>query len=196
MLTPGAWTHWNDITGFAIDIFGIWGEIWGDGVNLGGTEWDDANSLSGDGWSSDCKIETGFQCKGTNCYEIIRPTARVSSVSNENLVSIEFSELVKFSSYSEMKDNLRWNIKGPDSPYEFEFEIHDPDQTLRNSIAFNTMQVSIFNIKASLRGGGIEKVELWLEDLTSVTDIVGNKMSEGKISGNLNYYDYISSGLY
>jgi len=58
------------------------------------------------------------------------------------------------------------------------------------------MQVSIFNIKASLRGGGIEKVELWLEDLTSVTDIVGNKMSEGKISGNLNYYDYISSGLY
>ena len=56
------------------------------------------------------------------------------------------------------------------------------------------MYVSISNIKATINGGGIETVDFWFEDLSVITDIVGNHISEGKISGNLNYFEYISEG--
>ena len=56
------------------------------------------------------------------------------------------------------------------------------------------MQVFVFNIKSSITGGGIELIECWFDDLTVITDIIGNNMSEGKISGNLNPFEYITSG--
>jgi len=193
MLTPGSCTHWESVTGFEINLFGVWSEVWGDGLNFGGTEWDDGNNQDGDGWSSLCEVETGYKWEGTLWYEIVSPTATIVRMSSLNTATIQFSEPVKFSNYSSMKENLKWSIKGPNSPYKFEFSIVDP-KTLENSDNFTTMYVSISNIKTTINGGGIETAEFWFEDLSVITDIAGNHMSEGRISGNLNYFEYISDG--
>lgn len=39
-------------------------EVCGDGLRLGHEECDDGNSISGDGCSSDCRVEAGFRCMG------------------------------------------------------------------------------------------------------------------------------------
>jgi len=96
MVTPGTCTYCNDVTGYRISVFGVWEEICGDGLNFGETEWDDANSLDGDGWSSIWKLETGFKWNGTYWYEIVSPTAIVGRVSADNVVTFAFSEPVKF----------------------------------------------------------------------------------------------------
>jgi len=192
ILTPGSCTHWDDILGYEINKFGVWSEVWGDGLNFGTDEWDDGNSQDGDGCSSEWEIETGFKWEGTLWYEIVSPTATITQMSETNTATIQFSELVKFENFTAVKENLKWNIRGPSSPYDFEFEIFDPDQTLQNADNFTTMYVSIFNIKATINGGGAEKALFWFEDPTVISDIVGNNLTEGRISGNLNYFEFVS----
>ena len=60
MPTEGNWVYWDNVPGYRINDFGSWKEIWGDSLDLGEHEWDDGNTLDGDGWSRDCKVETGY----------------------------------------------------------------------------------------------------------------------------------------
>ena len=50
------------ITGYTIDDDGNLTEVCGDGLNYGIFECDDGNLDDGDGCSSVCSIEPGYQC--------------------------------------------------------------------------------------------------------------------------------------
>ena len=54
--------------GWSFSTKDTWTEIWGDGkkFNSNVTYWDDGNTVSGDGWSSQWVTESGYECKGGN----------------------------------------------------------------------------------------------------------------------------------
>ena len=53
-------------TGGSITLSDSWYDIWGDGKNVTplSSNWDDGNLLNNDGWSSNCKVEVGWNCSG------------------------------------------------------------------------------------------------------------------------------------
>lgn len=60
-------------SGIAIGPNGKLTEVCGDGLNLGVNECDDGNLESGDGCSSECRIEAGFECtRQTNGTDVCR----------------------------------------------------------------------------------------------------------------------------
>ncbi|CAI2381883.1 unnamed protein product [Moneuplotes crassus] len=191
MLIPGTCTHCNNVTGYSLNDFGVCKEICGDGLFMGEYECDDGNLVNLDGCSNNCEIEIGYKCNGTTCYEIINPTAILSRVSSENTCTLTFSEPVKFSDFGDFNKSLKAYIRGPKSPYTFKYSIDEPE-ALKQATNFTSIQVKVHQISSRIEGGGIEKIEFWFQNLTAVTDVVGNSMTGGKISGNLNYYDYIS----
>ena len=75
-------------------------EICGDGKNLGQVECDDGNTVSGDGCSSDCKVEPGFSCTSNKelldtCIDIVPPMATLKATKTR--LTIVFTEFVMFS---------------------------------------------------------------------------------------------------
>ena len=46
----------------------IWNDIWGDGIVVDNAveNCDDGNTINGDGWSSQCKVEKGYFCKNSS----------------------------------------------------------------------------------------------------------------------------------
>ena len=73
-------------------------EVCGDGIFLDLTsECDDNNVDNGDGCSSECKLEFGFECPLGVCREIIRPSLHLVGVDEPNIISLEFSEEVYLS---------------------------------------------------------------------------------------------------
>lgn len=85
---------------------------------------------------------------------------------------------------------------GPAAPYEFSYEIVTPSSSLPPGTKLNSMTVNIFDVKAPIYGRGSEKIELWFEDLTAISDLSNNTLAEGKITGNLRKYEYISEGKF
>ena len=78
-------------------------EVCGDGIFLGLTnECDDNNKDDGDGCSSDCRLEFGFDCSGGVCKETIRPSLNVVNVDEPNVLVLEFSEEVYISDEGEI----------------------------------------------------------------------------------------------
>jgi hypothetical protein len=111
-----------------------------------------------------------------------------------NIATITINELVTYTNYSEFQSTLQANIKGPNAPYTFKYAIYDPNNITSQAENFTQFRVQIYEVEASLYGGGLEKVELWFQDLSVVKDIAGNNFSEGKFSGNLKFTEYISTG--
>ena len=196
MLTPGTCTHCNQIQGFKINNFGECKEICGDGLLMGENECDDSNLINGDGCSSTCKIETGYECKGTFCWEIVNPTASVTSVSKDNVLTLTFNEVVVFQNISEVEHSMKVYINGPSSPYKFQYKIYDPKSYFEGTNEITQLDVQIYDIQAPIFGFGVEKAEIWFYNLTVLKDLSNNSLSDGKIIGNLNMYEYISEGKY
>ena len=75
-------------------------EICGDGLNLGSLECDDGNLNDGDGCSSECMIEEGFECIRTStrtpdiCRSTIKPLASLSIIKGNQIV-INFNKRVR-----------------------------------------------------------------------------------------------------
>jgi hypothetical protein len=92
-----------------------------------------------------------------------------------------------------LKLNLRVSINGPSSPYTFQYELYDPRSYLQAGVEITQFDVMVYGIKAPIYGNGVEKIEFWLEDNSLIQDLAGNHLSEGKINGNLNKYEYISN---
>ena len=193
MQTSGSCTYWNLITGFKINEFGIWKEVWGDGLNLGDYQCDDGNLINGDGWSSTWYIENGYTWVGTKCWEIIKPTGSIISVSATNLFTIRFSEEVIFTNYTFFENNLRTNINGPSSPYNYQYAIYDPNSLLKENKNFRQIQIQVSDILTSIFGSGIEKFEVWFLDKSALKDINNNNFSDSKIVGNMRPYEYVSA---
>lgn len=53
------------------------------------------------------------------------------------------------------------------------------------------MYVSISNVQSSLLGNNNEAIEIWWDDLSVITDLANNTLSDGKIIGYLNEYEFI-----
>ena len=193
MLTPGECTPCLSVPGYIINEFGVWVEQWGDGINLGHYECDDGNLKNGDGWSNKCMIETGYACNGTLWHEIIKPTAVVSSVTDENIVEIVFSELVLFKNHTLFMNSLKVSIKGPSAPYKFDFQVIEDVESMEFK-NFTTLHIQISNIKATIFGGGKEQVVFEFYDPSALTDLNYNPIASSKIMGNLNPYEYITPG--
>lgn len=83
-------------------------EVCGDGINLGMRECDDGNTIDGDGCSSICTVEKGFECvrqvDGADiCRDVVLPSAKLT-VRKGNVLEVLFSETVysSLSSTSEL----------------------------------------------------------------------------------------------
>jgi hypothetical protein len=98
---------------------------------------------------------------------------------------------VLFYSYNDFISNFRTNINGPSSPYTYEYAIDQTAVKLVEAEEFTQMKVSISNILATIKGGGREKIEFWWADSTIIQDPSNNTLTEGKIVGYLNFYEYI-----
>ena len=87
---------------------------------------------------------------------------------------------------------MKTNINGPSSPYQYSYTIVDEQELLVENQTFTEMQISIFNIQASIIGDGREKIEIWWDDLSIIQDSSNNTLSDGKIIGQLSYFEYVS----
>ena len=115
----------------------------------------------------------------------------ISSVDDQNLVTLTFNEPVLFRSYDNFVTNMKTNINGPSSPYTYSFTIIDEQGLLVENQTFTEIQVSVHDIQASIQGGGKERIEIWWDDLSVIQDPSNNTLSEGKMIGFLNYYEYV-----
>ena len=93
-----------------------------------------------------------------------------------------------------MTSNLKAKINGPSSPYVFTFAVDNSNGALQANKSFTQMKVQISNIQSTIFGSGIERIELWLNDTSVIKDLANNSMSNGKIVGNLNHFEYIAPG--
>ena len=194
MTSNGTCSQCNLVSGYVVNEFGRWNEIWGDGMYLGQYEWDDGNLDNGDGWSNTWKIETGFSCNQTSCWENVRPTAQAIIVSTDNLITINFSEKVKILDHERLVASLQMTISGSLQPYKFDFSVVYPIAENINNSNFTKMKIQISNINKNLYGGGAEMISIYFTDLTVITDIGGNIFAEQTITANLNQYEYLSEG--
>jgi hypothetical protein len=113
-------------------------------------------------------------------------------VTIDNIATITFNEVVKITDFEGLKTDLQANIIGPSSPYTFEYAIYDTSNNLKTGVEITQFNVRIFNIKAPIYGDGIEKIEFWLSDPTLIKDLAGNALADGKMTGNLKKFEYIS----
>ena len=86
---------------------------------------------------------------------------------------------------------MKTNINGPLSPYQYSYKIIDEQGLLTDNQTFTQMLISIFDIQASIIGEGIEKIEIWWDDLSVIQDQSNNTLNEGKIIGQLSFYEYV-----
>ena len=56
--------------------------------------------------------------------------------------------------------------------------------------------VQIYDVKATLKGGGFEKANIWFRDNSVIKDLAGNPLAEGKVVGSLRSYEYVPEGKY
>ena len=70
-------------------------EVCGDGIlhNID-HDCDDSNTEDGDGCSSLCALEYGYECDGSTCREVIPPALLQLIVQEPNLIIIVFDEQV------------------------------------------------------------------------------------------------------
>jgi hypothetical protein len=99
--------------------------------------------------------------------------------------------MVTYTNYTEFQSTLQATIKGPRAPYTFKYRVYDPKNITSVAENMTTFKIEVYEVEASLLGGGIEKVEFWFKDLSVVRDIAGNNFAQGKFSANLKFIEYI-----
>ena len=105
-------------------------EICGDGLNLGEYQCDDGNLKDGDGCSSKCTYEEGFECHGGNtthpdtCKDIVSPITVAGIMDTKKLTfTFIFSKPVQILSSQEPKTFVVLSITGDYIIYDFDYEI-------------------------------------------------------------------------
>lgn len=129
-------------------------EQWGKGLNLGGLEWDDGNTLGGDGWSSDCMIEYGFTCTQgdqstySSCKSLNGPVCQITKQLHQDSLIVSCTETVQF--YDINPGDINVTIDGPLAPYQFDFEVGESTGFVSGTQS-KTFKIKI-NLKSSLYG--------------------------------------------
>jgi len=147
-------------------------EICGDGLNLGQNECDDGNKVDGDGCSSDCRIEYGFECKSYPnspdiCIDVLAPTGIVKFKSI-TIISVIFSEPILLKVSSEiLKKTIDVTLL---KKCEFTWKLLT---TFPKNTILTELQIEILP-QCTLRGG--ESCTLAFKNKEFVTDLNGNPL--------------------
>ena len=91
-------------------------DICGDGYKTGLAECDDGNTIDGDGCSSDCKIEIGWNCSSqstTICRNTIQPTFRVYMQNHDTEIVLQFSKRVSILQSQTLQEIFSINATSP-----------------------------------------------------------------------------------
>ena len=121
----------------------------------------------------------------------MNPIGSITHVSPGNLVTVTFSEPVKFTDYNAMISNLHTNIDGHYSPYRYSYSVTNQNSLVADQ-TFIELLIQIKDVKATLYGNKQEKIQIWWEDTSVITDSIGNSIHNGKITGHLNEFEYLS----
>ena len=95
-----------------------------------------------------------------------------------------------FKNYTAFTDNMNTFIDGPESPYKYSTKITNTNFV--ENVTFTALHIQVYDIQASIIGSNKEKFEVWFDDLSVIQDQANNSLSEGKIIGYLNTFEYIS----
>lgn len=143
-------------------------EVCGDGLSLGENECDDGNVNDGDGCSSSCRVEQGFECRRVEnssdvCTDVTRSYGTLTAL-NKNLVTARFNKplVVKANSialastlnlYMSVSCKLTWSLRGDygeDSVItQLEFAVA-PECTLRNTKIHFVLEFKTLSLLATL----------------------------------------------
>ena len=151
-------------------------EICGDGINAGVNECDDGNTLSHDGCSSKCRIESGWACTQSNsggvdsCMDT-RPIRFYASVitANYSLV-VRFNKNVTLDKQQYANELFKFEIK--QSEY---CKVSIDDSILINASEKISRLVLPFTTNCSIEKG--YQVQLKLNNLSHFNDTYGNSLA-------------------
>ena len=165
-------------------------EICGDGYNFGQHKCDDGNTLNGDGCSSKCEVEEGFEC---TIYEEIpdvcidkKPPTAVLSMEAANELTITFSETVviltndeflttSMKVYLKNKCDLKWKLADAFGPKK----------------SFNKLKIKI-NPQCSLEASEDDYIVIFT-DPSLIVDKSNNKYKAETMELKTQRYTFISN---
>ena len=137
----------------------------GDGKRDGTEEeWDDSNTQDGDGWNSKCLLENGWKWFGGTVTTMDiwykQPIANISYVSQNNEITIKFSEKIKYFNPAENTD-YSISISGPLSPYSFSVKANFTDSY--------TLYV-VLSVTSQMKGNNNEMLSISLDQSKFVSE--------------------------
>jgi len=147
-------------------------EICGDGLNLGYVECDDGNNVDGDGCSSDCRIEHGFQCKSYPnspdiCIDALAPTV-FAKLKNATIMRLIFSEPILSKVSSEVLEKTIKVTSGKKGEFTWKVLTTFPKDAILTEIQIEISPQGI------LRGGG--QCTFTFKNKEFITDLTGNPL--------------------
>ena len=161
--------------------------ICGDGLVLGENECDDGNQVDGDGCSSTCKIEFGYECgNGTACVERVAPRLMIKNIIDSMFVTLVFTENVIISDSEALQSgSYGLSVSGPNAPYRmahtvyFEKDIYGNTQLGVNSTV-NEFIIRIMYSETHVLGDGSELLTITFPN--GFRDAEGNVLATKELS--------------
>ena len=159
LLDDNSWKQWSVINQglYYEPLSNSCLERWGKGFNLGALEWDDGNTINGDGWDQNWKIETDFKWTRVNetaidtWVSLVGPHCTFTNIrSSTHLASIAWTENSTFGTIREQDISI--NIDGNLGPYKFEYFINETTGFVERET--NDVFKVQFKFKSSLEGSG------------------------------------------
>eukprot|EP00826_Nyctotherus_ovalis_P040552 TRINITY_DN4008_c0_g1_i11.p1 TRINITY_DN4008_c0_g1~~TRINITY_DN4008_c0_g1_i11.p1 ORF type:complete len:471 (-),score=91.94 TRINITY_DN4008_c0_g1_i11:468-1880(-) len=172
--------------GYRLQENGKCREVCGDGLNMGEHECDDGNTVSGDGCSSECKVESGFKCHSQDsgpdrCIDIVPPRASLSVKKGTDL-TVAFNEdvFIKLNKDS-LKSTMQVYLKGG---CELTWEI----ASYKTNERLNKLEIET-TPKCSLKASQ-DYFVVQFNDVSLVTDKDGNDLANSVVEARTMRYVY------
>ncbi len=172
-------------------------EICGDGIHLGAAECDDGNTLSGDGCSSDCKIEPDFVCiirgekRPDYCYTTIPPRPSLRVWGSNSLAAVSFSRpVVVPDSPKTLLDTISAQILRGSGACKFSLE---PAASSLRLLRGQTVTGLEFALRINCSLSGVEQLRVVFADPGLFRDENAVPMVEDKAAARLTRMKWMSS---
>jgi cysteine-rich repeat protein len=167
-------------------------EICGDGFNFGMVECDDGNLMNGDGCTSKCFIEKGWNCTGGSpympdtCRDIQSPTPKISLINKRNQVYISFDEeVILTEDLNQEPPKFTITVTGQQPFYKFDWEV--PPYI----VAGEHLQSMVINLNFGMSLRGTEKLTLRFLSAGTFQDLAGNGIVLVPLPGQLSKFKYL-----
>jgi len=154
-------------------------------------ECDDGNTIDGDGCSSQCKIESGFNCYKTNgpdiCYDIVPPKATMQ-IKRVNRLIITFSETVIIRTNStKLAESMKITLI--DAPYGCTFSWSINGSFAQNT-KLNEIEISAYP-KCSLKAN-VQEFVVEFRNPYEITDSAWNELQTPRLKVKSHKFSYVS----